>query len=88
VMIGDELFFKAKVTIDPTKTPKTIDYEMKEGVNAGKTQLGIYEFEGDKFRSCFAAPGADRPKEFKGGEKLTLSEWKPKKEAAEGEKAK
>ena len=40
VMMGDEVFFKAKITIDPTKKPKTIDYEMKEGVNAGQTQLG------------------------------------------------
>ena len=48
VTMGDELFFKAKVTLDPSKKPKTIDYEMKEGVNAGKTQLGIYEFDGDK----------------------------------------
>ena len=88
VMMGDELFFKAKVTIDPSKKPKTIDYEMKEGANAGKTQLGIYEFEGDKFKSCFAAPGVERPTEFKPGEKLTLSEWKPQKEAAAGDKPK
>ena len=88
VTMGDEIFFKAKVTIDPSKKPKTIDYEMKEGANAGKTQLGIYEFEADKFKSCFAAPGVERPTEFKAGEKLTLSEWKPQKGAAAGEKTK
>ena len=88
VMMGEELFFKAKVTIDPSKKPRTIDYQMKEGNNAGKTQLGIYEFEGDKLRSCFAAPGAERPTEFKPGEKLTFSEWKLQKEAPANEKAK
>ena len=87
VMMGEDVFFKAKITIDPSKKPKTIDYEMKEGVNAGKTQLGIYEFDGENFRSCFAAAGDERPKEFKAGEKRTLSEWKPKKNAGT-EKAK
>src|SRR5215510_10032965 len=31
VMMGEQVFLKAKLTLDPTKKPKTIDYEMTEG---------------------------------------------------------
>jgi uncharacterized protein (TIGR03067 family) len=70
--------FKAKFTIDPTKKPKTIDYEMTEGPTTGKTHLGIYKLDGDKIHFCFAAPGNDRPTDFtaKEGSQHTLSVWK------------
>ena len=69
---------KAKITLDPAKEPKTIDYEMTEGVTKGKTQLGIYELDGDTFKSCFGSPGAERPTDFttKPGDGRTLSTWK------------
>src|SRR6266513_258906 len=31
VTMGELVFMKAKITIDPSKNPKTIDYEMTEG---------------------------------------------------------
>src|SRR5262245_7913550 len=37
VSIGDQVFLKAKFTVDPTKKPKTIDYTITEGDNKGKT---------------------------------------------------
>jgi uncharacterized protein (TIGR03067 family) len=85
VSMGEQTFFKAKVTIDPTAKPKTIDYDMTEGFSKGKKQLGIYELEGDTLRSCFGAPGAERPTDFtsKAGEKRTLSVWKRQKEAGD-----
>ncbi len=75
-------FIKAKITIDPSKKPKTIDYEMIDGFTKGKKQLGIYELDGDTFRSCFAGPGAERPNDFssKPGDQRTLSVWKRQKE--------
>jgi uncharacterized protein (TIGR03067 family) len=79
VMMGEQVFLKAKLTLDPTKKPKTIDYEMTEGFTKGKKQLGIYEINGDTFKACFSSPGSERPTEFKSGEGLTLSEWKRKK---------
>ncbi|HKQ36746.1 MAG TPA: TIGR03067 domain-containing protein [Verrucomicrobiae bacterium] len=79
VMMGDQTFLKAKIIIDATKNPKTIDYEMTEGVTKGKKQLGIYELDGDTFKSCFAKPGADRPTNFEPGEGRTVSVWKLKK---------
>ena len=79
VMMGENVFLKAKLTLDPSKKPKTIDYEMTEGYTKGKKQLGIYEINGDTFKACFNSPGAERPTEFKSGDGLTFSEWKRKK---------
>ena len=78
-----QLFFKAKITIDPSKKPKTIDYQMTDGFTKGQKQLGIYEVEGDTFRSCFGKPGAERPTDFtsKPGDGRTLSVWKRNKQA-------
>jgi len=82
--MNGKIFLKAKITIDPTKKPKTIDYQMLEGFTKGKTQLGIYEVEGDTFKSCFSKPDAERPADFssKEGEGRTLSVWKRQKESA------
>ena len=78
VTIGDRLFMKARFSIDPAKKPKTIDYTMTGGPTEGKTQLGIYELDGDTVKFCFSAPGKDRPTEFttKEGSGRTLSVWK------------
>lgn len=78
ISFGGRIYFKAKYRIDPTKKPKTIDYDMTEGPTKGKTHLGIYELDGDTLKFCFAAPGKDRPTEFtaKEGSKQTLSVWK------------
>src|SRR6266513_3197000 len=62
--MGDQVFLKAKITIDPSKKPKTIDYQVLDGFTKGKTQLGIYEVEGDTFKACFAKPGGERPADF------------------------
>src|SRR5258707_1339541 len=64
ITIGGQVYFKAKYTIDPTKKPKSIDYVMTEGPTKGKTHLGIYEFDGEMVKFCFAAPGTDRPTDF------------------------
>jgi uncharacterized protein (TIGR03067 family) len=78
VTIGGQLLMKANFTLHPTQKPKTIDYRVTAGRNAGKTQLGIYELDGDTVKFCFAAPGAARPTDFdaKGGDRQTASVWK------------
>jgi uncharacterized protein (TIGR03067 family) len=78
ITIGGQLYFKAKFSIDPTKTPKAIDYAMTAGPTKGKTHLGIYELDGDTVKFCFAAPGKERPTEFTApeGSQRTLSVWK------------
>jgi uncharacterized protein (TIGR03067 family) len=77
VTIGGMPFMKAKFTVDPSKTPKTIDYTMLEGLTKGKKQLGIYEFDGDRVKFCFASPGMARPTDFsaKTGSGRTTSVW-------------
>jgi uncharacterized protein (TIGR03067 family) len=78
VTVGGMLIMKATVKLDATKTPKTIDYVVTEGPSKGKTLLGIYEFSGEKLKSCFASPEGERPTAFetKPGDGWTLSEWK------------
>jgi uncharacterized protein (TIGR03067 family) len=59
--------YQAKVSVDPTKNPKTIDNMHETGPHKGKKQLGIYKVEGGKWIVCMTAPGApesDRPKTF------------------------
>jgi uncharacterized protein (TIGR03067 family) len=79
--MGGRMFLKAKISLDPSKNPKTIDYRMIEGATKGKTQLGIYEINGDIFKACFVKPGAQRPADFSGkpGDGRTLSLWKREK---------
>ena len=81
VMLQGQLFMKAKFTLDPSKTPKTIDYSVTGGPYAGKTQLGIYELDGDKVKFCFSTPGKERPTDFttKANDGRTLSIWKREK---------
>jgi uncharacterized protein (TIGR03067 family) len=76
VMMSGQVYFKAKLSLDPTKNPKTIDYQMTEGVTKGKRQLGIYEIDGDTFKSSFAKPDQERPTDFKPAEGRTVSIWK------------
>ena len=83
-MMGDRVFLKARIKIDPTKKPKTIEYEMTDGFTKGKKQLGIYEVEGDTFKSCFGGPGAERPADFstRPGDRRTVSVWKRDKDGS------
>jgi len=51
-------------TIDPTVTPKTVDFKTTKGGNAGQTTYGIYEMIGKTRRICYAEPGRPRPADF------------------------
>ena len=84
VTMAGQIFLKAKISIDPSKKPKSIDYEMTDGLTKGKQQLGIYEVDRDTFKTCFAKPGGERPSDFtsKPGDGRTLSVWKREKPAA------
>lgn len=61
----NDMEFGKVVRVDPAKSPKEIDYTISVGGHKGKTQKGIYKFEGDTFTDCCALPGDDRPAEFK-----------------------
>jgi uncharacterized protein (TIGR03067 family) len=67
------------VKIDPTKNPKEMHFIRKNGPNAGKTLIGIYEFEGDdQYKFAFDPAGATTLKEFatKDGTGHVRNTWK------------
>jgi uncharacterized protein (TIGR03067 family) len=55
---------KGTSEIDPTKTPKTIDFKPTDGSEKGKTFLGIYDIKQTCRKLCYAPAGKDRPTEF------------------------
>jgi len=79
VAFGGQTFLKARITIDPHSSPRSMDYELLEGPNAGKHQFGIYEFDEGLLRVCSTPPGTTRPTEFesKPGDGRVLSVWRP-----------
>ncbi len=50
--------------IDPTAKPKTIDITITDGSGKDSSLQGIYEFDGDTQKICWAKPGKPRPTEF------------------------
>jgi uncharacterized protein (TIGR03067 family) len=78
VYAGPQTMMKMEFTSDASKSPKTIDYVNTAGSNKGKTQQGIYEFEGEMLKICVAAPGGQRPKQFQSdrGDGRTFTVWK------------
>ena len=63
VEIDGKVVGQGTARIDPTTTPKTIDYTFTLGESAGSGFAAIYELEGDSFRHCGVLQGA-RPSEF------------------------
>ena len=65
---GDGVLFEGKITLDPSKQPKTLDMELIEdaqGHHKGEVSQGIYAVEGGTLKWCNASPGEpDRPREF------------------------
>ncbi|MFT3882622.1 MAG: sigma-70 family RNA polymerase sigma factor [Gemmatales bacterium] len=58
--------YQGTFKIDVGKSPKTIDLHFAEGPEKGKTNLGIYEVNGDQWRICLCMKdNGERPKEFK-----------------------
>ncbi|HEY1379463.1 MAG TPA: TIGR03067 domain-containing protein [Gemmataceae bacterium] len=76
---------KGTMTLDPTKTPRTVDAETtvrgEDGTPKAVKLQGIYELDGDTMRTCLAEPGKDRPTEFatKPGSGHRLYVWKREK---------
>jgi uncharacterized protein (TIGR03067 family) len=55
------------VAIDPTKSPKSIDYHYLSGAYKGRDLPGIYAVEGDELTEAHALPGGSRPTGFGDG---------------------
>jgi len=72
---------KGSFKIDATQKPKTIDLIPAAAKGKPATIQGIYEFDGEKLKLCYGAPGQPRPKEFKApqGSMLTVFVWEREK---------
>ncbi len=61
---GPDAKFVMAYTIDASKTPATIDLEIKDGpVQEGKVQ-GVIKMDGDKLSICYHPEGSKRPSAF------------------------
>ena len=78
------MYWKVKFAIDPSKSPKTIDYAIIGGPAAGAKQLGIYEIDGGTCKLCLGKLNGGRPKSFDAtpGSGDTASTWKRVKPVA------
>ena len=57
---------KGEFKLDPKAKTPTIDYDILEGEQKGKKQVGIYKFDGETLILCLAQEGAEaRPTKFK-----------------------
>jgi len=58
-------FFKGTFTLNTAVDPKTIDLSITEGKHEGGRMLGIYTWDGGRWKWCTTTPqGGDRPREF------------------------
>ena len=62
VIKGGKVMQTAKLTLDPTTSPKTYTREVTDGVNKGSKTHGIYELNDDTFTECRIAADKERPK--------------------------
>ena len=78
VVAGPQTMLKARFTLDTSKTPKAIDYVNLHGSHKGKSQLGIFERQGNELKVCVSAPGKPRPNDFssKRGDGRNCTVWK------------
>lgn len=65
VKSGDMVITAATMTLDLSKSPRTMDCKVTEGPNKGTVILGIYEINADTLKVCFDPDGKKRPTEFK-----------------------
>jgi uncharacterized protein (TIGR03067 family) len=81
---GDEFIFtqaddkeekKARIKVDASKTPHTIDFVPSEGPEKGKTFPGIYKLDQGELTLVFDEHG-ERPKDFKSEGRAVLMKLK------------
>ncbi|MGA3019834.1 MAG: TIGR03067 domain-containing protein [Bryobacteraceae bacterium] len=70
MLVFDQVYMKSRFTVNRAATPSTIDY-------LDTNQLGIYEVDGERLRTCLAAAREARPVDFTAtpGDRRTVSEW-------------
>jgi uncharacterized protein (TIGR03067 family) len=63
---GKKFVTATEYKIDPTKSPKQINFAPTDKDNAGKglTYFGLYELKDGQLKICYRGPGSTRPKSF------------------------
>jgi uncharacterized protein (TIGR03067 family) len=65
---GDKVLAQGHFTIDPTKTPKAMDWTIEKPMPQRPTVLKIYQVGADRLQIATATTGANtRPDTFEGG---------------------
>jgi uncharacterized protein (TIGR03067 family) len=60
--------------VDDDASPQTMDIVGREGPNAGRTMLAIYQLDADRLTVCYDLDGKERPRDMQPCEdKLLLS---------------
>jgi uncharacterized protein (TIGR03067 family) len=74
VTIKDQQVVLMKFKLDPSKSPKAVDFTHLDGPEKGKTELGIYKFDGEKLVMAVNDAGMARPTAFatKEGTKISV----------------
>lgn len=77
VRIGPQVIQRGKSTSNTEVSPCQADVTVTNGSGSGKSHLQIFDVDGDVLIACAAAPGQERPTEFKSppGSGHTLSVW-------------
>lgn len=57
---GNEVVERGSFKLDPKVTPMAIDLIIAEGPDAGNTQLGVVQFDGDTMTIGLATPGGTK----------------------------
>jgi uncharacterized protein (TIGR03067 family) len=64
----EKKFAKVGLTIDPSVTPKIMDFKIEEGSAKDNVFEGIYELKGEELRICASNERGNRPGEFEAKE--------------------
>jgi uncharacterized protein (TIGR03067 family) len=68
--VDGKLLRAGTAKLDPSKSPKSIDFTVTEGDDKGLL-VGIYKLDADKLTICLEFGGKKRPTEFKAGPKMS-----------------
>jgi uncharacterized protein (TIGR03067 family) len=80
VVFGGQVQAHARMRIDDSRSPITIDYLNIGRASKGKISLGIMRWIGDEVEICMSGPGQPRASDFTcdRGSNRTLSSWRRK----------
>lgn len=69
----EKVILEMRIKIDSAMKPKTIDFTHLLGDDKGKTEIGIYDFDGDNLWICTDEDGKKRPTEYESKEGTSYS---------------